>query len=138
MITSNRQLSVTKKKVESLQDSLGEFSEEKEKQPFAKASMAQIQSFIKELQAEVREYEELQAKGLDVIELNDLTDIMLIPIKYRIAKNTTQENFARKVEVPLRMIARYESEGYRNITGENFKKILSKLHLKVPGKLTEM
>jgi DNA-binding transcriptional regulator YiaG len=138
MITSDRQLAVTKKKVEILQESLGELSGDKAKSPFAKASGAQIQAFIKDLQSEVQEYEEIQAKGLDVIELKDLTDIMLIPIKYRIAKKMTQESFARKVDVPLRMIARYESEGYRNITGENFKKILSKLHLSVPGKLTEM
>ena len=49
----------------------------------------------------------------------------------------TQENFAKEVEMPLRMITRYESEGYRNITGENFHKILQKLHLKIPGKLKE-
>lgn len=138
MITSDRQLAVAKNKVEALQESLGELSGEKARQPFAKASAAQTQGLVKEPQAEIQEYEELQAKGLDVIKLNDLTDIMLIPIKYRIAKNMTQESFARKVDVPLRMIARYESEGYRNITGENFKKILSKLHLSAPGKLTEM
>ncbi len=138
MITSDRQLAVAKKKVETLRESLGELSGEKAKLPFAKASAAQVQAFIQELQSEVRECEEIQAKGLDAVGLKDLTDIMLIPIKYRIAKNMTQESFARKVDVPLRMIARYESEGYRNITGENFKEILGKLHLSIPGKLTEM
>jgi ribosomal protein L17 len=137
MITSERQLSTTNKKIESLQETMKKLTEEAKSKPLAKASKIQTQALIKELQQEVFEYEELKTKGLDAIELNDLADIMLIPIKYRIAKRMTQETFANEVEIPLRMIARYESEGYRNITGENFHKILQKLHLKLPGKLKE-
>ena len=105
--------------------------------PLAKASKIQSRAIVKELYAEVVEYEELKTKGLDAIELNDLSEIMLVPIKYRIAKHMTQESFAKLVDIPLRMIARYESEGYKNITGENFHKILQKLHLKALGKLKE-
>ena len=137
MITSDRQLSVTKKKIESLKESLKKLSEETKGKLLAKAAKIQTQALVQELESEVLGYEELKTKGLDAIELNDLSEIMLIPIKYRIAKKMTQENFAKEVEMPLRMITRYESEGYRNITGENFHKILQKLHLKIPGKLKE-
>ena len=137
MITSDRQLSVTKKKIESLKESLKKLGEETREKLLAKAAKIQTQSLIQELQSEVFEYEELKTKGLDAIKINDLSEIMLIPIKYRIAKKMTQETFAKEVEVPLRMIARYESESYRNITGQNLHKILQKLHLKIPGKLKE-
>lgn len=137
MITSDRQLSVTKNKIESLKDSLRKLNEDSKGKLLAKAAKIQTQALIQELEAEVFGYEELKTKGLDAIELNDLAEIMLIPIKYRIAKKMTQESFAKEVEIPLRMIARYESEGYRNITGENFHKILQKLHLKMRGKLRE-
>lgn len=136
MITSDRQLSVTKKKIESLKESLKKLSEDTKGKLLAKAAKIQTQALVQELES-VLGYEELKTKGLDAIALNDLSEIMLIPIKYRIAKKMTQENFAEEVEIPLRMIARYESECYRNITGENFHKILQKLHLKIPGKLKE-
>ena len=137
MITSDRQLSTMNKKIESLQESLKKLTDEAKVKPLAKSAKIQTQALIKELQLEVFEYEDLKARGFDAIELNDLSEIMLIPIKYRIAKRMTQESFAKEVEIPLRMIARYESEGYRHITGENFHKILQKLHLKLPGKLKE-
>lgn len=137
MITSERQLNVSKKKISSLQESLKKLSNEVKTKPLAKASKIQTQAMIEEIQKEVDEYEKLCSKGLDAIEIEDLADVMLLPIKYRIAKRMTQESFAKEVDVPLRMIARYESEGYKNIQGENLFKILSKLHLQFFGKLRE-
>lgn len=133
MITSERQLAVTNQKIDSLRESIKKM--EAEAKPFAKASIVQAKAMIKELGQEVKEYENLREKGLDGIEINDVAEVMLLPIKYRIAKHMTQDSFAKEVDVPVRMIARYESEGYKNITGENLHKILSKLHLKIPGKL---
>lgn len=135
MITSEKQLAVTSKKIQSLNESLQKM--EKEEKPFAKTSIIQSKALIKELQNEVKEFEELREKGIDAIVINDLAEVMLVPIKYRIAKKMTQDTFAKEVDFPLRMIVRYESEGYKNITGENLQKILSKLHLKIPGKLKE-
>lgn len=137
MITSDRQLTATRKKIQSLEDSLKKMDLEIKSKPLIKSAKIQTQAILKELYNEVMEYEELKSKGLDAIQLNDLAEIMLVPIKYRIAKHMTQESFAKEVDIPLRMIARYESAGYKNITGENFHKILKKLHLKVPGKLKE-
>ena len=138
MITSDRQLSVTMKQIDSLHESLEKLSKDAQVKPLTKASMIQTKALIKELQAEVAEYEDLKINGVEAIELNDLSEVMLLPIKYRIAKKMTQEHFAKIVDVPLRMIARYESDGYKNISGEKLHKILSKLHLKILGKLKEV
>lgn len=136
MITSDRQLNVTRKKIQEMEETLKSLAKAKSS-PLQKASKIQTQALLKELYAEVEEYQVLKEKGLDAIKLDDISEVMLLPIKYRIAKDMTQEAFAKKVDIPLRMIARYESEGYRNITGENFHKILQKLHLKSFGKLKE-
>ena len=136
MITSDRQLGVTKNKIEELLESLKLIS--KDSKALAKASRVQIEVLIQELRAQIEEYESLKTKGLDAIEISGPSDIMLLPIKYRIAKRMTQELFAKKVEMPLRMICRYESENYRNITGGNLQKILNKLHLKIFGKIKEV
>jgi DNA-binding transcriptional regulator YiaG len=135
MITSERQLAVTSQKIKDLRESLKKM--ETDAKPLTKASIVQTKVLIKELEKEVKDYETLRDKGVEAIEIKDLAEVMLLPIKYRIAKRMTQDSFAREVEVPVRMIARYESEGYRNITGENLHKILSKLHLKILGKLKE-
>lgn len=134
MITSDKQLAVTMKKIEVLQDSL-KTPKEAETNPFGKASMLQTQSFIKELESEVEEYKQLQANGITEIKIEDFNDIMLIPIRYRIANHMTQDAFARQVKVSSRMIARYEAEGYRNITSRNLQSILDELDLKLLGKL---
>ncbi len=136
MITSERQLAVANKKIQSLRESIKKM--EAEAKPLARSSIIQTKALIKELQHEVEEYETLKEKGLEAIEINDLAEVMLLPIKYRIAKKMSQDSFAKEVNIPVRMIARYESEGYKNITGENLHKILSKLHLKIPGKLEEV
>ena len=135
MITSERQLAVTSQKIGDLKDALKKIKAGND--TFAKASIIETKGLIEDLEQEVKEYETLRDKGIEAIEINDLAELMLLPIKYRIAKKMTQDTFAREVEVPVRMIARYESEGYKNITGENLHKILSKLHLKIPGKLKE-
>lgn len=135
MITSDRQLAVTGKKIKDLRESIKKM--DVIKKPLVKVAIIQTKTLVKELEQEVKEYQTLRDKGIEAIEINDLAEVMLLPIKYRIAKKMTLDAFARIVEVPVRMIARYESEEYRNISGENLHKILSKLHLKIPGKLKE-
>lgn len=135
MITSEKQLIVSRKKIVELRASI--LKMERDTKPFIKASVMELKSLIKKIEQEMKDYETLKEKGIEAIELNDLSEIMLLPIKYRIAKRMTQESFAREMEVPVRMIARYESEGYRNISGDTLHKILKRLHLKILGKLRE-
>ena len=135
MITSERQLAVNNLKLRELRESLVKIKSQKS--VFAKASILETKALIQNLESEVEEYETLRDSGVEAIEINSLEDLMLLPIKYRIAKRMTQDAFARAVEIPVRMIARYEVEGYRNISGDNLHKILSKLPLKLSGKLKE-
>ncbi len=136
MITSGRQLNATKKKIDSLTESLAEM-EKSAKGILTKSSIVQTEAVKQELEAEVAEYEKLCAKGLEAIEIETPEDIMFLPIKYRIAKHLTKEAFAKKVDVPVRMISRYEAEEYINIRGKTFKKILHNLPLTLNGVLKE-
>ncbi len=128
MITSKRQLNASKKKIEFLRKS-SKAMKKKSRGVLAKSSLIQTETMIQELENKVLEYETLYSKGLEAIEIEMLEDIMLLPIKYRIAKHLSKEDFARKVDVPVRMISRYETEGYTNIRGVTFKKILHNLPL---------
>jgi DNA-binding transcriptional regulator YiaG len=136
MITSERQLKVTLEKIESFKSSLK--SRIKIKNPvLANAAKVETKTLIEDLEALVNEYQELRKKGLNAIKISTPEDLLLLPIRYRIAKHMTQEDFAKSVDVSVRMIARYESEEYRNITGETLKKILHKIPLKFNGDLRE-
>ena len=135
MITSDKQVLVTKKRIDEFLEYLKLI--EKDTRIIAKASKFQIEGLVQELREQIYEYETLKTKGVEAIEISGPSDIMLLPIKYRIAKRMTQELFAKKVDMPLRMICRYESENYRNITGGNLQKILDKLHLKIFAKIKE-
>ncbi len=136
MITSQRQLKVTLEKIESFKSSLR--SKIKIKNSIlAKAARVETQTIIEDLEALVEEYQDLVQNGLDAIKISTPEDLMLLPIRYRIAKKMTQENFAKSVDVSVRMIARYESEEYRNITGETLQKILHSIPLKFKAELKE-
>jgi DNA-binding XRE family transcriptional regulator len=136
MITSQRQLKVTLEKIESFKSSLS--SKIKIKNPvLVKAARIEAQTMIEDLEALVEEYQDLVQNGLGAIKISSPEDLMLLPIRYRIAKRMTQENFAKSVDVSVRMIARYESEDYRNITGETLQKILHSIPLKFKGELKE-
>ena len=136
MITSERQLNTTKKKIVSLKESLVEMKKSASG-ILGNSAVIQIEALIQELESEVLEYEKLYAEGLDAIDIQSPEEIMLLPIKYRIAKHLTKEAFAKKVDVSVRMISRYEAEGYTNINGETFKKILQNLPVKLNRTLKE-
>ena len=106
MITSERQLNATKKKIESLAKSLADMKKST-KGILAKASIVQTKTIKQELESDVSEYERLCTEGLNAIKIATPEDIMLLPIKYRIAKHLTKEAFEREVDIPVRMISRY-------------------------------
>ena len=136
MITSERQLKAAKEKIKSLKESIAKM-QKKKKSVLAKSSLIQTEALLHKIEGEVAEYEALLTKGLEAIEIKSPEDIMLLPIRYRIAKHLSREDFSKEVDVPVRMIARYETSGYTNINGETFRKILHNLPLKFNGFLKE-
>ena len=85
MITSQRQLKVTLEKIESFKSSLR--SKIKIKNSIlAKAARVETQTIIEDLEALVEEYQDLVQNGLDAIKISTPEDLMLLPIRYRIAK----------------------------------------------------
>lgn len=132
MIKSDSQLKVTKQQIERLQKSLSH--ESAITNPLLReASELETTELIDRLMHEVNEYECLRKGGIEAIKLEVPADFMLLPLKYRIAKHMTQEEFSKEVQVSLRAISRYEKDEYQNITGTNLKKILDKLRLKFEG-----
>jgi len=101
----------------------------------ANAFHGQTEELLHEIETEISEYEALRNQPLEKISIQSMEDLMSAPIRYRLAKNMTVEEFSRKVDVHSRQIARYETEEYRNTTTETLLKILKKLDVHLSGDL---
>lgn len=135
MITSDRQLQATQKKLNDLKASLDNgISEVPVK--FQGAFKAQRLELVAELEAEIEEYKRLKSNHVTSIAIESMDDIKLAPIRFRLAKNMTVEQFAMLVGVHSRQIARYEEKQYENITVEVLTKILSKIRPRISGELS--
>lgn len=135
MITSDKQYEAAKKQLAMLAESLS--SPKKKGVPAAvkQASKAQTQELMDEIQESIDEYEQLRNSKPTDVEIHSLDDLMVAPIRYRIAAHMSIDEFGRKVGVSARQIVRYELEGYRNINSSTFQKILKKLNIRLDGKV---
>ena len=133
MIVSQQQYTATAKKLKMLQDSLSAPPREGVPEEFVQAAFAQTRELIGELQAEIDEYDRITTSDPAVIPVNSIEDLLVAPIRYRLASHKSLETFARAVDISVRQIFRYEQEGYRNCSVPNLTKILAKLKLQVHG-----
>jgi hypothetical protein len=133
MITSQKQLLAAKEKVKMLKESLVTEQEKSVPEVLKLATIGQIEELISEIESEINEYELLKSNKSTEIQIFSLEDLMNAPIKYRIAKGMTIEDFARKVHIHSRQIARYEHDHYHNATTDTLLKILVCLDVKISG-----
>lgn len=133
MITSNRQYEAAKKQLVMLEESLSAPKKKGVPDAVRQAAKAQTRELMDEIQESIDEYEALRNSKPTDVEIHSLDDLMVAPIRYRIAARMSLDEFGRKVGVSARQIARYELEGYQNINTSTFQKILRKLNLRLDG-----
>jgi len=83
----------------------------------------------------IEEYDALKDSKPSDIEIHSLDDLMVLPIRYRIAAHMSIDAFSRKVGVSARQIARYERESYQNTNSSTLRKILGVLDIHLDGKI---
>ncbi|MEE8059806.1 MAG: helix-turn-helix transcriptional regulator [Pseudomonadales bacterium] len=135
MITSDKQYTAAKKQLAMLTKSLSSPMKKNVPDAIEKAGKAQLQELINEIQLIMKEYKELQNCKPSDIEIHSLDDLMVIPIRYRIAAHMSVDAFSRKVGVSARQIARYERENYQNTNSSTLRKILGGLNIHLDGKI---
>lgn len=135
MITSDKQYATAKEQLSMLTASLS--SPKKKDIPglIEKAGKAQLQELISEIQLNIKEYDALKNSEPSDIEIHSLNDLMIAPIRYRIAAHMSVDAFGRKVGVSARQIARYELESYQNTNSSTLRKILEVLNIHLDGKV---
>jgi len=138
MITSDKQYTVSQKQLTMLHEALAADMKKNVPDIIKEAGKAQLQQLIDEVQAEVTEYEKLKALDLEDLKIHSIQDLMVTPIRYRIASHMSVDAFSRKVGVSARQILRYEAENYNNINTSTLTKILEKLNVSLDGRVAEL
>lgn len=135
MITSQNQLTAAKEKVRLLREGLTAPPATGAPDELVKAARGQTNELLAEIEAEICEYEALQTMNAEEFRIESLDDLMDAPIRYRLANKMTIEEFAHKVGVHSRQVARYEAQRYRNLTTSTLLKILEKLGIQISGRV---
>ena len=135
MITSDKQYEAAKKQLVMLTESLSSPVKKDVPNEIEQAGRAQTQELIDEIQQSVNEYYTLRNSRPSDMEIHSVDDLMVAPIRYRIAAHMSIDEFGRKVGISPRQIARYENEGYQNINSSTFRKILKGLNILLDGKV---
>ncbi len=135
MITSDKQYTAAKEQLAMLKASLSSPKKKDVPALIEKAGKAQLQELIGEIQLSMEEYDALKKCKPSDIEIHSLDDLMIAPIRYRIAAHMSVDAFSRKVGVSARQIARYETESYQNTNSSTLRKILGVLNIHLDGKI---
>lgn len=133
MITSDRQYAAAQKQLAMLIDSHSSPKKKSVPDAIEKAGKAQLQELIDEIKASMDEYDAFKKSSPSDITIHSLDDLMIVPIRYRIAAHMSIDAFGRKVGISARQIARYESENYQNTNSSTLQKILKKLNVRLDG-----
>ena len=137
MITSDKQYIAAKEQLNLLMQSLSEPIKKDVPAVVQAAAKSQVNELIAEIKSKIDEYSKLVKNHNDdvIIEIHSLDDLLVAPIRYRLANHMSIEVFGRKVGISARQIARYEKEEYKNITTSTLQKILGNLDIHIDGKI---
>ena len=136
MITSDKQYAAAKKQLMMLTVSMVALGKEEAPDLIEQAKKAQMLESVDEIQRNMEEYDRLKESKPSDIEIHSLDDLMVVPIRYRIAAHMSIDAFSRKVGVSARQISRYETENYQNTNSSTLRKILGMLDIHLNGKIT--
>lgn len=130
MIKSDREYTVTKKKIKELSLAIRQLHQEmKEKQissHLAQAAVAAQESFLLQLQEEVAEYDNLRTGRIPDYFWN-VQNLGLLLIALRIARGYTQTELAQKLGVAPSQVCRDERNDYYGVSLPSVRKIMEAL-----------
>lgn len=137
MIKNDRQYRITKAAAAKFADSLkqvdsGAIAPAPDVDPIIRrAEREALKSQLDDLQAEVREYEELASGKVGVLELGSLADLPQALVRARIASGLSQKDLADKLELKEQQIQRYEATDYQQASLSRLLEIAQALNVNV-------
>jgi len=133
MIKNNKQLALTKKRVEEFSDAISKLHTEEPKfSPLlAKAQIDALAYQRAELVEQAEEYELLLAGNLAMFDVNSISDLPKALIMSRISMGLTQKDLAERLGMKEQQIQRYENTEYGSTSFKTLVSIVKALDLKI-------
>ena len=129
MIKNDKQLASTKEKLQEFKLAQKAIKPAKKDDFRAKLHTNAIKSTLESLNNDIREYESLKNENLCAIQVKDFYDLSKALIKARIAKAWTQTDLARKMEIDVQQIQRYEARDYEGASIERIQEVIDALEI---------
>jgi HTH-type transcriptional regulator/antitoxin HigA len=135
MIKSDAQRDRTLAQLEGFREALGKVASEKRGKRSA-AIRGSYEGMIRQLEDELREYDQLKSGDLELPKLDRLDQIAPFIVKLRIAKDVSQTELARRLGVSKQVISRYEETDYQTVGIGRLQEILDAIGIKTAVTLT--
>jgi HTH-type transcriptional regulator/antitoxin HigA len=129
MIKSDAQRDRTLAQIEGFRRALAKADEEKPGKRSA-AIRGSYESMIRQLEDELREYDELKSGVLNLPQVERLSQIAPFIARIRIAKGVSQAELARRLGVSKQVISRYEESDYQTVAIARLEEILDAIGIK--------
>ena len=129
MIKSDAQRDRTLAQIEGFRRALAKADEEKPGKRSA-AIRGSYKSMIRQLEDELREYDELKSGVLNLPQVERLSQIAPFIARIRIAKGVSQAELARRLGVSKQVISRYEESDYQTVAIARLEEILDAIGIK--------
>ena len=135
MIKSDAQRERTVAQIEGFRRALAKVAEEKP----AKRSVAirgSYEGMIRQLEEELREYDQLKSGNLELPRIDRLDEIAPFIVKLRIAKGLSQTELANRLGLSKQVISRYEESDYQTVGIARLQEILDAIGVKTAVSLS--
>ena len=135
MIKSDAQRERTVAQIEGFRKALANAEQEKPGKRSA-AIRGSYESMIRQLEDELREYDQLKTGALELPHIDRLDEIAPFIAKIRIAKGVSQTELARRLGISKQVISRYEETDYQTVAIARLQEILDAIGIKTTVTLT--
>lgn len=130
MIKNEKQYKITRSRLKDFERSLkvcreGTFPSK----VIHKLMIDSLKSKMKDLEEEIRKYENLKNKQVPTLKFGSLKDLPQVLVCSRISHGLTQKQLAEKLGMPAQQIQRYESEDYRRVSFETLLSVSKTLNV---------
>ena len=129
MIKSDAQRDRTLAQIEGFRRALAKADKEKPGKRSA-AIRGSYKSMIRQLEDELREYDELKSGVLNLPQVERLGQIAPFIARIRIAKGVSQAELARRLGVSKQVVSRYEESDYQTVAIARLEELLDAIGIK--------
>jgi len=129
MIKNDAQRERTAAQLEGFKQALAKVADDKPGKRFA-AVRGSYEGMIRQLEDELREYDQLKAGEVKLPEIDRLDQIAPFITKLRIAKGISQTELAKSLGVSKQVISRFEESEYQSVGMARLQEILDAIGVK--------